>query len=81
MTAVPNTNPAPFSFLPAFDIVSGVPQGGPLKLFSLVALLGFTSCVFAQEAAVPDIPFDSVPNLLKLPADLYLGEASGVVKV
>jgi hypothetical protein len=49
-----------------------------LKLFSLVALLGFTACVFAQEAAVPEIPFDSVPNLLKLPADLYIGEASGV---
>ncbi len=31
----------------------------------------------AQQAA-PEIPFDSVPNLLKLPKDLYLGEASGV---
>src|SRR3979490_776542 len=41
-------------------------------------MLGFVSCAFAQETAVPDIPFDSVPNLLKLPADLYLGEASGV---
>jgi len=49
-----------------------------LKLFSLVGLLAFTACVFAQEAAVPEIPFDSVPNLLKLPADLYIGEASGV---
>ena len=33
---------------------------------------------YAPGAAVPSIPFDSVPNLLKLPADLYLGEASGV---
>ena len=33
---------------------------------------------FAFAQAVPEIPFDSVPNLLKLPADLYLGEASGV---
>src|SRR5712672_3948587 len=32
---------------------------------------------FAQQAA-PEIPFDSVPNFLKLPADLHLGEASGV---
>jgi len=27
---------------------------------------------------VPEIPFDSVPNFLKLPPNLYLGEASGV---
>ena len=27
---------------------------------------------------VPEIPFESVPNFLKLPPDLYLGEASGV---
>ena len=29
-------------------------------------------------AQVPEIPYDSVPDLLKLPPDLYLGEASGV---
>lgn len=28
--------------------------------------------------AVPQIPYDTVPNLLKLPPDLYLGEAAGV---
>jgi hypothetical protein len=49
-----------------------------LKPSSLVALVCFSACAFAQETAVPDIPFDSVPNLLKLPPDLYLGEASGV---
>src|SRR5258708_29746794 len=27
---------------------------------------------------VPEIPFDSVPNFLKLPPNLYLGEAAGV---
>src|SRR5712672_4110784 len=32
---------------------------------------------FAQQAA-PEIPFDSVPNFLKLPPDMHLGEASGV---
>ena len=31
----------------------------------------------AQDA-IPEIPFESVPNFLKLPADLYLGEAAGV---
>src|SRR5579864_7902041 len=40
----------------------------------------FAAAAFGQEpaTAVPEIPFDSVPNLLKLPPDLYLGEASGV---
>jgi hypothetical protein len=44
-------------------------------LMALIALLGATS--YAQQA-VPDIPFDSVPNFLKLPADMNLGEVSGV---
>ena len=38
--------------------------------------------VFAQTKAkaqnVPEIPYDSVPNFLKLPPGLYLGEAIGV---
>jgi hypothetical protein len=29
-------------------------------------------------AQVPDIPYDSTPNLLKLPEHVYLGEAAGV---
>jgi DNA-binding beta-propeller fold protein YncE len=32
--------------------------------------------LFAQTP--PEIPFDSVPNLLKLPPDLYVGEVAGV---
>src|SRR5215475_9659810 len=40
-----------------------------------IVLLGTTT--FAQQA-VPEIPFDSAPNFLKLPADMNLGEASGV---
>ena len=32
----------------------------------------------ATAQNVPEIPFDSVPNFLKLPAGLYLGEAIGV---
>jgi DNA-binding beta-propeller fold protein YncE len=44
-------------------------------LMSLAALAG--SSVFAQSA-VPEIPFDSVPDAIKMPKDLYLGEASGV---
>jgi hypothetical protein len=32
---------------------------------------------WAQET-VPQIPYDSVPNVLKMPADMHLGEATGV---
>jgi len=44
-----------------------------LLMQALAALHG----AWAQEA-VPTIPFDSVPDVLKLPADLYLGEVTGV---
>ena len=37
-----------------------------------------SSTLFAQTQPVPQIPFDSVPNFLKLPANLYLGETAGV---
>ena len=43
----------------------------------VAALLLAGSLVYAQDA-VPEIPFDSAPNFLKMPADLYLGEVSGV---
>jgi DNA-binding beta-propeller fold protein YncE len=50
-----------------------------MKRFAL-ALVIFVAAPLALGAqqAAPQIPFDSVPNLLKLPKDLYLGEASGV---
>jgi hypothetical protein len=32
----------------------------------------------AKAQNVPEIPYESVPNLLKLPANLYLGEGIGV---
>jgi DNA-binding beta-propeller fold protein YncE len=32
----------------------------------------------AQQPSVPEIRYRSVPNFLKLPADIYLGEVSGV---
>src|SRR6266700_4099325 len=41
---------------------------------AMVAPLGFPA--WAQD--VPQIPFESVPNFLKLPADMHLGEAAGV---
>src|SRR5437870_11710194 len=50
-----------------------------LKLFSLIALTCFGAFAFADEPAqVPEIPYDSVPNLLKLPPDLHFGEVSGI---
>jgi len=45
----------------------------------LVAFGGSTSAQFGgAQLAVPEIPFDSVPNFLKLPDGLYLGEVPGV---
>ena len=51
-----------------------------MKSFSFLALAMFAAAAFGQEPATPapEIPFDSVPNLLKLPPDLHMGEASGV---
>ncbi len=44
---------------------------------SLMCLIvSFT--MFAQDHAVPRIPFDSVPDFLKLPPNIYLGETAGV---
>jgi hypothetical protein len=45
-------------------------------LFAAVALL-VASPLYAQ-LVVPEIPFDSAPNLIKMPDGLYLGEAVGV---
>ncbi len=45
---------------------------------ALVLLALLTLPAPAQAPRAPEIPFDSVPNLLKLPPDVYLGEAAGV---
>jgi DNA-binding beta-propeller fold protein YncE len=42
-----------------------------LLLFEAVFLLG-------QQVQVPEIQFRSIPDLLKFPSDVYLGEAAGV---
>jgi hypothetical protein len=48
----------------------------------LAALVVCASPAFAQAKAtaqnVPEIPYDSVPNFIKMPAGMYLGEAIGV---
>jgi len=48
-----------------------------LHILSAVVAMLFASPLFAQ-LSVPEIPFDSAPNLLKLPENLYMGEAVGV---
>jgi streptogramin lyase len=47
-----------------------------LKKWLLSCSLILAHSAFAQ--AVPSIPFESVPNAIKLPENMYLGEASGV---
>jgi hypothetical protein len=61
-------------------------RASSVVLSRLLLLLGLVALVagpaFAQAKAkaqnVPEIPYESVPNLLKMPPGLYLGEAMGV---
>src|SRR5438105_14906746 len=48
-----------------------------MKHYLVVFALLFVTTAFAQQQA-PEIRFQSVPDFLKLPPDLYLGEATGV---
>ena len=49
-----------------------------LQVFLIAAAaVVFTIPLWAQ-LTVADIPFDSQPNLLSMPDDIYLGEAVGV---
>lgn len=47
-------------------------------LLMLSAIFLVTCLVCAQEQTVPEIPYRSVANFLKLPVGVYLGEVSGV---
>ena len=47
------------------------------QLFLLAAALLFAKPLFAQSV-IPEIPYDSAPNLLKMPDGIYLGEVLGV---
>src|SRR5471030_3069252 len=51
--------------------------GGIMKHWLVALLVLFCPPLLAQQQ-VPVIAFESVPNLLKLPKDLYLGEVTGV---
>src|SRR6201988_3524160 len=59
------------------------------KLCVLVVVLLLAGISSAQQNAparakafetAPDIPYDSTPNFLKLPPNLYLGEGIGVAR-
>src|SRR5712691_1682403 len=49
-----------------------------MKRFALALAIFMFTPLAAFPQTAPEIPFDSVPNLLKLPENLYLGEVSGV---
>src|SRR5438477_4484615 len=60
-----------------------------LPIFVLVLVLLVSSPVLAQQQAptrakafetAPDIPYESTPNFLKMPPNLYLGEGIGVAR-
>ena len=44
----------------------------------LLLLLLAAGAIFAQQSAVPEIHYRSVPDFLHLPPDLYFGEVAGV---
>ena len=49
-----------------------------IKFFVMSLVLLVASPLCPLLAQVAEIPYDSAPNLLKLPDNLYLGEAVGV---
>ena len=49
-----------------------------LLLTAVLFTLPFTCAVAQTVATVPELPFDSVPNPLQLPADMNFGEVAGV---
>lgn len=49
-----------------------------MRRILLLVLLFDASFLLAQQTQAPEIRFRSVPEFLKLPADVYLGEATGV---
>ena len=49
-----------------------------MKCFVFAVMLCLAASCGLMGQAVPEIPFDSVPNFLKMPPNLYLGEVSGV---
>ena len=49
-----------------------------MKFKTMVLIFFFIPIAYAQQPPVPEIRYESVPDPLKLPPHLYLGEAAGV---
>jgi hypothetical protein len=49
-----------------------------LQLFVMAAALAATAALLSAQLSVPEIQFDSNPDLLKFPDNTYMGEAAGV---
>jgi DNA-binding beta-propeller fold protein YncE len=49
-----------------------------MKFRMMVLILFLVTSALAQQPSVPEIRYESVPNPLRLPPQLYLGEAAGV---
>jgi len=47
-------------------------------LFAMILTVGAALAQDPPTQTTPTIPFDSVPDFLKLPPDVYLGQAVGV---
>src|SRR6201997_2990122 len=54
-------------------------RGGSMRclIFAVLFMFMLVESLFAQQPA-PEIQYSSVPDFLKLPPDLYLGEVAGV---
>jgi DNA-binding beta-propeller fold protein YncE len=53
-------------------------KGRTKMRYWLLGVLAVLSAPAMAQQTAPVIPFDSVPNFLKLPADMHMGEAAGV---
>ncbi len=49
-----------------------------MKRMLIVAVVVVLSLTSAYAENVPELPFESVPNPLKIPADIHFGEIAGV---
>ena len=49
-----------------------------MRRFLIAVMVCLVAPLMAWGQAVPEIPFESVPNFIKLPANMYLGETAGV---
>jgi DNA-binding beta-propeller fold protein YncE len=56
----------------------GCPDCSPFAAAAQVAQVPASAAPARPSVTAPSIPYESVPGFLKLPADLYLGEVSGV---